>query len=239
VAKGILAKLGYHCDVAGDGVEALAALERRSYDAVLMDWHMPEMDGLQATVEIRRQEAGQRHVPIIAMTAGALIDDREKCLVAGMDDYVSKPVKEKDLESVLDRWLAGAASPTRPQSGSPDLADEVLDAAQFDGLRGLAAASGDPGFLTNLVGNYLESAECQLAELRQAATCGDVPALLAAAHGLRGTSATIGAAGVATACQALESSAARGEEVGAEELDRVAGELRRATTALHLGARPG
>jgi len=190
-------------------------------------------------VEIRRREAGQWHVPIIAMTAGALVDDREKCLAAGMDDYVSKPVMEKDLQAVLDHWLGGVTSTTSPQSGSPDPADRVLDAAQFDGLRRLAAASGDPGFLTNLVGDYLEEAESQLAELRQAATCSDVPALLAAAHGLRGTSATIGAVGVATACQALESSAGRGEVAGAEELDRVAGELRRATTALHLGAGPG
>ncbi len=240
VAKGILAKLGFGCDVAGDGREALAALERRSYDAVLMDWHMPEMDGFQATVEIRRREAGRRHVPIIAMTAGALAEDREKCLAAGMDDYVSKPVKEKDLESVLNRWLVGAPSTTtattHPQGGSPESTDEVLDAVQFDGLRRLAAASGDPSFLRTLVDNYIDDAESQIEELRQAAARGDAPALLAVAHGLRGTSATIGAAGVATACQSLENSAVRGEIDGAGGLDRVAGELRRAKKALLLGA---
>jgi HPt (histidine-containing phosphotransfer) domain-containing protein len=137
---------------------------------------------------------------------------------------------------VLDRWLVGATATTHPVSSSGDPADEVLDAVQFDGLRRLAAASGDPSFLRNLVDNYLDSAGCQLAELRQAAALDDVPAMLAAAHGLRGTSATIGAAGVATACQALENSAVRGEVAHAGGLDRVAGELKRATTALLLGA---
>lgn len=80
VAKGMVAKLDYGCDVAADGIEALAALERRNYDAVLMDCHMPRMGGFQATAEIRRREASRRHVPIFAPTASALVEDREKCL---------------------------------------------------------------------------------------------------------------------------------------------------------------
>ena len=120
VAQGIAAKLGYRSDVAGDGIEALAALERRSYDAVLMDCHMPEMDGFEATVAIRRREAeGQRHVPIIAMTAGALAEDREKCIVCGMDDYLAKPVKAHQMEAVLKRWARGGDEPLQDQGDTP------------------------------------------------------------------------------------------------------------------------
>ncbi|MFN2506603.1 MAG: response regulator [Acidimicrobiales bacterium] len=238
VAKGILAKLGYASDVAGNGIEALAALERRTYNAVLMDCNMPEMDGFQTTVEIRRREGGQRHVPIIAMTAAAMAQDRGRCIAAGMDDYVSKPVKERHLEAVLNRWvLGGRAARQRETSGTGPDAD-VLDATQLDSLRRLGDASGDPSFLRNLVDEYLAKAWSELVELREADARGDTPALLAVAHGLKGASATMGACGVATACESLESSARRGEMPGPRGLDRVATELEKATTALHVGT-PG
>jgi len=240
VARGIAAKLGYGSDVAGDGIEALDALERRSYDAVLMDCHMPEMDGFAATAEIRRREAAHSHVPIIAMTAAAMAEDREKCIAAGMDDHLSKPVKPTDLEATLTRWVGGGtADPGRlPFNGkcappeSDAVIDAVIDAVQFDGLRRLAEASGNLGFLSGLVDQYLDQATAQLADLRTAAGRGDVAMLQEVAHALKGTSATMSAGGVASASAAVEDAATGGEVAGAEELDRIAVELVRATEAL-------
>jgi two-component system sensor histidine kinase/response regulator len=105
VAKGMAAKLGYDCDVAGNGIEAIQALGRRQYDAVLMDCQMPEMDGFEATGEIRRGPAPTNGVPIVAMTASALVEDRDRCLDAGMDDYLPKPIRAGDLDKVLRRLL--------------------------------------------------------------------------------------------------------------------------------------
>jgi two-component system sensor histidine kinase/response regulator len=106
----LVERLGYRADVAGNGAEAVSILERGSYDAVLMDCQMPELDGYEATKLIRKNETGGRRVPIIAMTAAALSGDRERCLAAGMDDYISKPIKLHVVAAVLERWL-GAPKP--------------------------------------------------------------------------------------------------------------------------------
>ena len=236
VAMGILRKLRYRCDVAGDGVEALDALERRSYDAVLMDCRMPRMDGFEATMEIRRREGGQGRIPIVAMTANALVGDREKCIAAGMDDYLPKPVKDQELEGILNRLILGVdGGPSQrvARTAPPRVdANGVLDLEQFHQLRDLAGDREDSGFLRDLVEQYLQEAESQLAELRWVMQRGESEAVRTAAHGLKGSSATMGAKSVADACLALELVAAEGQMPMPEALERISDELKRAAAAL-------
>jgi CheY-like chemotaxis protein len=126
----MLEKIGCRADLAGDGREAVEMAQRARYDVIIMDCFMPEMDGYQATAEIRRlqSEAGVLRVPIIALTANALPADRERCLAAGMDDYLSKPVRKEDLQAALERWPAIQnallTTPPSTRSAAPVVADE-------------------------------------------------------------------------------------------------------------------
>ena len=106
VARGILKRLGVVPDTANNGAEAVAKWETTPYDLILMDCMMPEMDGFEATHLIRKAEGTDRHTPIVAMTANAMAGDRERCLIAGMDEYVSKPIKAKDLRAAVEKALA-------------------------------------------------------------------------------------------------------------------------------------
>lgn len=110
VALAMLERLGYQADVAANGIEALEAIARFTYGAVLMDCQMPEMDGFAATAAIRaRERGGTARLPVVAITAAAMAGERERCLAAGMDDYVSKPIRFSELQAALERWVGAGA----------------------------------------------------------------------------------------------------------------------------------
>jgi CheY-like chemotaxis protein len=121
VAVHVLERCGFRSHVVNDGREALQALSSQRYDAVLMDCQMPDIDGYEATKELRRRENGGRHTPVIAMTAHAMTGDRERCIEAGMDDYITKPVRMQTLNDVLRRWIGESQEPAW---GSPVAAAE-------------------------------------------------------------------------------------------------------------------
>ena len=218
VAVRMLGWLGCSTDVAVNGRQAVQAAVRRAYGAVLMDCQMPEMDGYQATAAIRRREGTAVHTPIIAMTAAASPEDRERCLAAGMDDYLAKPVIMDDLKRVLARWLPGQNGvPLAP--GPAELAHEVVDPSAWkadpsdDGW----AASRSP-LLTSLVEAFLASVPRDIARLRAAAERDDATAMQRAAHHLKGAAVLFGLAGMAACCEALEALAGTGDIATAGDL---------------------
>lgn len=198
VACLLLDKLGYTADVAANGREALAALHRQPYDAVLMDIQMPELDGLEVARQIRREWSPGQQPWIIAMTANALQGDREACLAAGMDDYLSKPIAIQDLDQVLQacprRWSKTGLGRSLP---SP-----ALDEGVFQSLQDLAGDNTE--ILAELLDCYLETAPQQLQTLAEALHQRDAALLQRTAHTLKSSSATIGALGLADLCKTLE-----------------------------------
>jgi PAS domain S-box-containing protein len=194
-----LHKLGYEADVVGDGLEALEALKRIPYDLVFMDCQMPELDGFEATAEIRKREGDVKHTPVVAMTASALQGDREKCLSAGMDDYLAKPVHIKDLEKALARW------------------DVAVDAAVLASLRELGGTK-DPGYLSGLISVFLEDSAKRLEALCGAVASGDAKALERAAHALKGSSGNMGVRRIRALCLHLEAVGKSGAVSRAAEL---------------------
>jgi two-component system, sensor histidine kinase and response regulator len=226
VAVGILGRLGYDADVVENGRDAVAAVTRGAYGAVLMDCRLPGLDGYQATAEIRRREGGARHTPIIAMTASASREDQAHCLAAGMDDFLAKPVLVGDIEAVLARWL-----PDEPQAGAgaAEPPAEVIDRGRLAALTELDQDGQGSRLLTRLAAAFLSGAPADLAGLRAAVERGDAAAVGDVAHHLKGAAATLGSGAVVGLCEDLELLAgadalgAAGDLLGRleAELDRV------------------
>ncbi len=219
VAQLALEGLGCRVDLAGNGAEAVLMLQQQKYDLVFMDGEMPEMDGFEATRAFRALEARlsppHRRVPIVAMTAKVLAGDREKCLAAGMDDYLSKPVQLQALSETLARWLpTGATADGGPVDPTPSHAaipralpsadpGDALDAAVVDQLMRLARQT-TPELFEQVMQAFLADAPKYLANLHASASRRDPLALARTAHALKGASLSIGAATMAPLCSQLE-----------------------------------
>jgi len=209
VAIHMLEASGYQAKAVANGREAVQAAASQSYGAILMDCQMPEMDGFAATAEIRRMEGATRHTPIIALTANALKGEREKCLAAGMDDYIAKPILPETLNSVLNHWLrpstsaievSTAAVTVEDITGEPDQRDSPVDLRQIEEL-------GDQDFMTELLQAFYAEANVILRRMREAEPQEDGIVLARAAHALRGSSGTVGAHRLFAVCLQLETAA--------------------------------
>jgi two-component system, sensor histidine kinase and response regulator len=217
VAVRMLERLGCRADVAANGLEAIAALERVPYDIVLMDCQMPDLDGYAATREFRQREGPTGHTIIIALTAHALAGDRDRCISAGMDDYMSKPISPADLETKLRTWASErrkekrrTSQPTDHPAGSP-----ILNQQRLADLAGLGES---PEWLENLLRRFLSDSQARLTALRVAIEKGEEQVVADLAHALKGSSANMGAAAMADVCKNLETLGRSASLNGAMEL---------------------
>jgi len=211
VALRLLQQMGYRAAPATNGIEALAAIEKQPYDLIFMDVMMPEMGGLEATAEIRRRQQLQAQFPnfkspiiIVAMTANAMQGDRDKCLAAGMDDYLAKPVRLEDIRGIVEKWGAKAvaaeppvatANGSRASTGSTTSAEQLIAApevAPVDLQRLLEFTDGDPDNFRELVTLYLTQTSEQLEQLEAAVRAQATGEVRRIAHSCAGASATCG-----------------------------------------------
>jgi two-component system sensor histidine kinase/response regulator len=206
VASKVLAKLGYEVEIANHGGEAVSAVQAGTYDAILMDCQMPEMDGYEATGEIRRIEGTARRTPIIAMTAAAMAGDRETCIAAGMDDYITKPVRPEAVAAAVERWIVrpAAVAVTADDTTLPtdEEAPDALDQAQIDVL--LSLDDGVGAVLSEVIEEYLTQTDETRGELIRGIEDTDALAFERAAHKLRGMCSNVGAAVLSTVCAEME-----------------------------------
>ncbi len=227
-----LLQLGYSAEFATNGQEALDMLAERNgrVDIILMDCQMPVLDGYAATREIRRQEqeTNRPRVAIVAVTAHANVGDREKCLDAGMDDYLTKPVDMQLLGQTLERWLAIVASGANGNSShstsdrdssSSSTMDIDIDADRLDEITG-----GDAEFQRELIETFVEDAAEKLVQIRQALQSRDATAVAGHAHTLKGASGNVGVTSIQVTAEKMEFAAKNGDLDAAsqrmDELDR-------------------
>jgi signal transduction histidine kinase/CheY-like chemotaxis protein len=234
VAQRLLQVLGVDCDAAGNGQAALEKLDGGDYDLVLMDCQMPVLDGYAATRrwrEIEQERGAERRLPIVAMTANAMAGDRQKCLDAGMDDYLAKPVTRAELEQCVARWKGSnlAVPDTLPPAAQlAERSPPVLDGGVLGELREVLGAEVD-----RIVAVYLEDAPRLIAQLERAAASNDPIALRVAAHTLKSSSANVGATTLADAARDLEHGARDGTLANpGTAVARIVGEFAQVRAAL-------
>jgi CheY-like chemotaxis protein/HPt (histidine-containing phosphotransfer) domain-containing protein len=233
VGLSVLQRLGYRADLAGNGREVLRALEQKSYDIVFLDVQMPEMDGLEATRQIRQRYPADKAPCIIAMTGNALMGDRERCLAAGMDDYISKPVRIAELQDLLERW-----GPTRTRKGDTSFLtrtaaatrETLIDQSILAELSEMSGAD-EGNIVRELVDLFLENAPQCLAQIKQ--SLADAPKLSFHAHALKSMGLNLGTRRLVEICQQLETVGASGNLAGAPDLLREL-EIVFAQTRMHL-----
>jgi len=215
VAVAVLEKLGHRVDAVCTGREAVEAWRGRRYDLILMDCQMPELDGYEATREIRRieAEAGHARIPIVALTAHAIQGTEFQCREAGMDDYLTKPLDRDRLTDTLDRHFddgsGGMEASTPVDSTLGPAVDEESAPVDWSGL--LESLEGDLSLAREIAETYIGSGNSLLAELAEAVDCGDWATAGSKAHSLKGASANIRAGRVAEAAGRLEAAARAGE----------------------------
>ena len=224
VAMRILEKGGHRVDAVANGREALEALDRVKYDIVLMDIQMPEMDGYTATQEIRNPqslqgaapygpEAAVRNIPVIAMTAHAMKGDREKCLAAGMDDYISKPVKPKELLEIVQRWAGKQVLHAAVKNDKPSAPiSPPVDMKHLQEITG-----GDSEFEREITELFLEDTRAHLSWLKKAIDEGNATALEMEAHTIKGAGVNMGANKFGELALALETKGKSGSLEGAQD----------------------
>jgi signal transduction histidine kinase/HPt (histidine-containing phosphotransfer) domain-containing protein len=233
VGMSVLQKLGYRADLASNGLEVLRALDQKAYDIILLDVQMPEMDGLETTRQICTRWPRDRRPCIIAMTGNALLGDREKCLAAGMDDYISKPVRIAELQTALERW-----GPTRARRSDTSFLsrttllsrENLLDESILAELREMSPTEG-VNIVRELVDLYLDGAPQRIGQIAQSAA--DAKKLAFHAHALKSMSLNLGAKRVVEVCQKLEDAAQAGDLGQAPALLREL-EVALAQTKVHL-----
>jgi PAS domain S-box-containing protein len=237
LAVRLLEKRGHAVVVAGNGREALAALERQVFDVVLMDVQMPEMDGFEATAAIRaREQVTGNHVPIVAMTAHAMKGDRERCLDVGMDGYISKPLQPSELFEAVESFVRPAA--VEPPCGKAAPGSD--GPAEFDARVALRGVGGDQELLKEIIDIYLAEGPRWMAEIGGAVKRQDAATLQRVAHTLKGTASGFGAAQVSELAQRLEDMGRNANLEGAVEvraqLDAAVARLLPALSSFRRGA---
>jgi CheY-like chemotaxis protein/nitrogen-specific signal transduction histidine kinase len=234
VATRLLTQMGYAPKIAGNGLEALKAIDSEPFDLIFMDVMMPEMDGLEATRQIRTRQQNRAEHPnykspliIVAMTASAMPGDREKCLEAGMDDYLSKPVRPEDVRALVERWAEKAALDiTIPGRDAAPTSLRIMtntnnsmnDIPAVDMERLQEFTEGDPANLTELATLYVKQTSQQLEQLQAAIKTGDAPGVRRIAHSCAGASATCGMKRIVPLLRDLEELGDAGKLTTAPEL---------------------